>query len=229
MSPRASLRVEGSPPSLVWSLLQRSCVRRRGLVSATATGTTAASANSTGAPHGHRNPATAPGHGIGHGPSRYGAPKPQRQGPRQMETFQRSEKRTTLRAGDLAIRRLGRGDMGGVTFSSSTQSRGTVRSWFSGTATDRIVAEHRVLRSTGLLPRSAPPPLQLTLLRRPAAASSSSASRSPPVGSAAFLVAAARFSGRESRGSPTRHCAHRNSNAGSTMPCTARPPVRVVS
>jgi hypothetical protein len=37
------------------------------------------------------------------------------------------------------------------------------------------------------------------------------------------------FPWRHSRGSPTRHCAHRNSNAGGTMPCTARPPVREFS
>jgi hypothetical protein len=30
-------------------------------------------------------------------------------------------------------------------------------------------------------------------------------------------------------GSPTRYCAHRNSNAGGTIPCTARPPWRDLS
>jgi hypothetical protein len=35
--------------------------------------------------------------------------------------------------------------------------------------------------------------------------------------------------GRHSRGSPTRCCAHRNSDAGGTIPCTARPPLRELS
>jgi hypothetical protein len=35
--------------------------------------------------------------------------------------------------------------------------------------------------------------------------------------------------GGHSRGSPTRHCAHQNSNAGGTIPCTARPPLREFS
>jgi hypothetical protein len=34
--------------------------------------------------------------------------------------------------------------------------------------------------------------------------------------------------GGHSRGNPTRHCAHPDSNAGGTMPCTARPPWRDV-
>jgi hypothetical protein len=77
----------------------------------------------------------------------------------------------------------------------------------TGSVTDEIVAEHRVLRYTGLLSRSTPSPLQLTFLRRPAATSSSSASRSPPVGSAACLVTVARFSvTRFPRVPPSRMC-----------------------
>jgi hypothetical protein len=62
MSPRASLRVEGSPPSLVWSALKRSWVSRRDLVSASAAATTAPSA-SADCPE--PRAATAPGHGRG--------------------------------------------------------------------------------------------------------------------------------------------------------------------
>jgi hypothetical protein len=87
------------------------------------------------------------------------------------------------------------------------------------------------LRFTGLPSRSARggAPLRLTALRWLEALGELVQSRPPPGVSTAFLPAVARFSVTESRGSPTRHCAHRNSNAVGTMPCTARPPVRDVS
>jgi hypothetical protein len=88
------------------------------------------------------------------------------------------------------------------------------------------------LRYTGLPSRSAlvAPPLRLAALRWPVWRGASS------VGFG-HLRASRRPSGRlwrtspgsHSRGSPTRHCANRNSSVGGTMPCTARPPVRDVS
>jgi hypothetical protein len=96
--------------------------------------------------------------------------------------------------------------------------------------TDRAAPGNWVLRFTGLPSRSAlvAPPFRLAALRWRVRSSSSGdfghlrAPRRPswwlwrtsPVG--------------HSRGSPTRNCAHRNSNAIGTIPCTARPPVREV-
>jgi hypothetical protein len=52
----------------------------------------------------------------------------------------------------------------------------------------------RVLRKTGLLSRSAAPPLQLDSLRRPGSRRPIDRQRSPPVVSTAFLVPVTRFS-----------------------------------
>jgi hypothetical protein len=49
MSPRASLRVEGSPPSLEWWSLERSSIRRRDLVSAPLAAAATATATATAA------------------------------------------------------------------------------------------------------------------------------------------------------------------------------------
>jgi hypothetical protein len=69
-------------------------------------------------------------------------------------TFQRSERCTTLRVGDLSTRKLGRGDMGGVSASVSVSVRGSKQRRFrngdghrprppaTGSAADRVVAEH---------------------------------------------------------------------------------------
>jgi hypothetical protein len=158
MSPRASLRVEGSPPSLVWSTLKRSSIRRRGLVAAI--GAAAA---------GRPGPGAVTDAGRGH-PAR-------------------------------------------------------------GRSTDRGVAGHWILPCTGLPSRSAlvAPPLRLAALRWRGAFNVLTRVRPPPGVSTACLVAATHFSVTESRGSPTRYCAHRNSNAGGTIPCTARPPMREFS
>jgi hypothetical protein len=51
-----------------------------------------------------------------------------------------------------------------------------------------------VFRNTGLLSRSAAPPLQLASLRRPESRLPLERQRSPPVVSTAFLVPGARFS-----------------------------------
>jgi hypothetical protein len=65
-------------------------------------------------------------------------------------------------------------------------------------------------RNTGLLPRSASPPLQLASLRRPTMTSCSNTSRSPPVVSAAFIVTVARFSALRFPGvPPLRMCSSR--------------------
>jgi hypothetical protein len=96
------------------------------------------------------------------------------------------------------------------------------------TVADQNATGHWIRRCTGLPSRSAlvAPPLRLAALRWRAAFSRSVdhghrwASRRP-----SWWPRRASPS-RQSRGSPTRYCAHRNSNAIGTMPCTARPPVR---
>jgi hypothetical protein len=121
--------------------------------------------------------------------------------------------------------------------SDSTQPRGPVRSRFPATAPGHGVG-HGPRRCgslgspiTGLPSRSAlvAPPLRLAALRWRGAFNVLTRVRPPPGVSTACLVAATHFSVTESRGSPTRYCAHRNSNAGGTIPCTARPPMREFS
>jgi hypothetical protein len=74
-------------------------------------------------------------------------------------------------------------------------------------ATDQYAAGHRLLRCTGLLSRSASPPLQLASLRRPESRIPLDRQRSPPVVSTAFLAPDTRFSvTRSPRGPPLRMC-----------------------
>jgi hypothetical protein len=83
MSPRASLRVEGSPPSLEWWSLERSSIRRRDLVSAPLAARSDSDSDSDS------------GSDSGSG------------------SVHRIERGISLRAGDLSTRKLGRDDMGG--------------------------------------------------------------------------------------------------------------------
>jgi hypothetical protein len=179
MSPRASLRVEGSPPRSGGSL--QPC-----------TGT-----------------ATESGHG-----SRTRGPVTDRAAPEDQELRQR----------------LGQGQgqrQRGARYGHGTRTRPPA----TGSVTDRAVAGHLVLRCTGLPSRSAlvAPPFRLAALRWREVIFIFVRIQPPPSVSTACLVAVTHVPGGHSRGSPTRYCAHRNSNAIGTIPCTARPPVREFS
>jgi hypothetical protein len=99
---------------------------------------------------------------------------------------------------------------------------------FADAVPDAAAVPGPFFRSTGLPSRAAhvAPSLRLAALRWHLVIGLLGRYRPPSGVSTAFLPAVTRFAVTESRGSPTRHCAHRNSNAIGTIPCTAHPSVR---